>query len=149
MRHLADGLASLANPIGGPVDKVRVGLFRLKSLVGDTYGALQAPETSTMRQLQVTIPPPPPPPLPCAVSPLTSRTGPGIRSNGLPAPAPAQAAPVTAPASTCRTGSAHFPLFPAGVELHCSGCHDTLPRSVSAPSEPHSPQWLPELCEAA
>ena len=72
MRHLADGLASLANPIGGPVDKVRVGLFRLKSLVGDTYAALQAPETSTMRQLQVTALPLPPPPAPCAMCSLTS-----------------------------------------------------------------------------
>ncbi len=33
--------------------QVRVGLFRLKSLAGGTYDALSAPETSTMKQLQV------------------------------------------------------------------------------------------------
>lgn len=75
VRHLADGLASLANPIGGPVDKVRVGLFRLKSLGGDTYKALQAPETSTIRQLQVTAPPQPPQPPPYAMCSLTSTRG--------------------------------------------------------------------------
>lgn len=33
--------------------QVRVGLFRLKSLAGGTYDALSAPETSTLKQLQV------------------------------------------------------------------------------------------------
>lgn len=33
--------------------QVRVGLFRLKALAGDTYDALTAPETSTLQQLQV------------------------------------------------------------------------------------------------
>ncbi len=28
LRHFADGLASLGNPVGSPVDKVLVGLFR-------------------------------------------------------------------------------------------------------------------------
>jgi len=52
VRHLTDGVASLVNPIGGPIDKIRVGLFRLKSLAGGTYDFLRAPETSTLQQLQ-------------------------------------------------------------------------------------------------
>jgi phytoene dehydrogenase-like protein len=33
-RHLADGLASLFNPIGSVLDKIRVGVFRVKSVLG-------------------------------------------------------------------------------------------------------------------
>lgn len=55
VRHLTDGVASLLNPIGGPIDKIRVGLFRLKSLLGGTYDFLRAPETSTLQQLRVHV----------------------------------------------------------------------------------------------
>lgn len=52
-RHLADGLGSLGNPIGSPLDKLRVGLFRLKSLLGSLDDLLAAPETTTLQRLQV------------------------------------------------------------------------------------------------
>lgn len=52
-RHPADGLASLANPIGSPQDKLLVGLFRLKSLLGSVDELLKAPETSIEQRLQV------------------------------------------------------------------------------------------------
>ena len=55
LRHLWDGLASLANPIGSPLDKINVGLFRLKALLGDTYGILSRPETTTLQRLQVSV----------------------------------------------------------------------------------------------
>ncbi|EFN56940.1 hypothetical protein CHLNCDRAFT_143480 [Chlorella variabilis] len=52
LRHPADGLASLANPIGSPQDKLLVGLFRLKSLLGSVDELLKAPETSIEQRLQ-------------------------------------------------------------------------------------------------
>ncbi|KAL4854581.1 4-substituted benzoates-glutamate ligase [Chlorella vulgaris] len=52
VRHLADGLASLGNPIGSPVDKLLVGLFRLKSLLGSVDDLLRAPETTIEQRLQ-------------------------------------------------------------------------------------------------
>jgi hypothetical protein len=52
-RHLADGLASLGNPIGSPVDKLLVGLFRLKTLLGSVDDLLRAPETTIEQRLQV------------------------------------------------------------------------------------------------
>ena len=52
-RHLADGLGSLGNPIGSPGDKIKVGLFRLKSLLGSLDDLLAAPETTIYRRLKV------------------------------------------------------------------------------------------------
>ncbi|KAL4435625.1 hypothetical protein ABPG77_002588 [Micractinium sp. CCAP 211/92] len=51
-RHLVDGLASLGNPIGSAGDKVLVGAFRLKSLLGSVDDLLRAPETTTLQRLQ-------------------------------------------------------------------------------------------------
>ncbi len=52
-RHLSDGIASLGNPIGSPVDKVLVGVFRAKSLLGSLDDLLREPETTTMERLRV------------------------------------------------------------------------------------------------
>lgn len=52
-RHLADGLGSLGNPIGTPTDKIKVGLFRLKSLLGSLDDLLAAPETTILQRLKV------------------------------------------------------------------------------------------------
>ena len=52
-RHLLDGLLSLGNPVGSPVDKVRVGLYRIKVLLRSWEDVLSAPETSTMQRLKV------------------------------------------------------------------------------------------------
>lgn len=52
VRHLVDGLASLGNPIGSAADKVMVGMFRLKSLLGSVDDLLRAPETTTLQRLQ-------------------------------------------------------------------------------------------------
>ena len=53
-RHLADGLASLANPVGTPGDKLRVGLLRLRSLLASGEGLLAAEEeTTTLERLRV------------------------------------------------------------------------------------------------
>ena len=57
LRHLWDGLASLGNPIGSPLDKLNVGIFRLKALLGDTYDLLSRPETTTMQRLRVRLNP--------------------------------------------------------------------------------------------
>lgn len=51
-RHLVDGLLSLANPIGSVKDKILVGWFRVKSLVGSSDEIMRAPETSTLQKLQ-------------------------------------------------------------------------------------------------
>ncbi|KAL4425251.1 hypothetical protein ABPG75_009267 [Micractinium tetrahymenae] len=51
-RHLADGLGSLGNPIGSVGDKLLVGVFRLKSLLGSVDDLLRAPEMSTLQRLQ-------------------------------------------------------------------------------------------------
>ena len=53
LRHFWDGIGSLTNPIGSPVDKINVGIFRLRALLGDTYDILSRPETTTMQRLQV------------------------------------------------------------------------------------------------
>ena len=50
-----DGVASLANPIGSPLDKVLVGLFRAKSLTGSLEDLMAEPETTTMQRLQVRV----------------------------------------------------------------------------------------------
>lgn len=145
MRHLADGLASLANPIGSPVDKVRVGLFRLKSLGGDTYKALQAPETSTIRQLQVTAPTQPPQPPPYAMCSLTSTRGGEFAPSDRPHPL----------RMLLVRGSCfhmHFRVCPFSVvscwslELHCSGCHNTLrARAKCRPSPVRLITYLPHF----
>ena len=53
MRHLVDSLGTLPNPIGSPVDKLRVGLFRLKSTLGTLDDILTARETTTAQKLMV------------------------------------------------------------------------------------------------
>lgn len=53
LRHPLDGLASLTNPIGSVVDKVRVGLFRLRCLLGSLDALLAAPEVTTLEKLRV------------------------------------------------------------------------------------------------
>lgn len=52
VRHVFDGLGSLTNPIGSVGDKLLVGLFRLKSLLGSVDDLLKAPEMSTLQRLQ-------------------------------------------------------------------------------------------------
>jgi phytoene dehydrogenase-like protein len=51
-RHLPDALASLPNAVGTPEDKLRVGLFRLKSLLGTVDEGLQAPEMTILERLR-------------------------------------------------------------------------------------------------
>ena len=53
LRHPLDGLGSLPNPIGTPLDKLRVGLFRVKSLLGSLEDQLRQPEMSIQQRLQV------------------------------------------------------------------------------------------------
>lgn len=48
-----DGLGSLGNPIGSPADKIKVGIFRLKSLLGSLDDLLAAPETTILQRLKV------------------------------------------------------------------------------------------------
>ncbi|GIL82041.1 hypothetical protein Vretimale_1587 [Volvox reticuliferus] len=52
LRHFADGLASLPNPVGTPLDKVMVGVFRLKSLLGSVEELLARPETTIAERLK-------------------------------------------------------------------------------------------------
>ena len=54
-RHLADGVQSLVdgNPIGSVVDKVRVGVFRMRTLLGSLEDLLARPETTTLERLRV------------------------------------------------------------------------------------------------
>jgi len=52
LRHLVDGLASIPNPVGSPADKINVGLFRLKSLLGSVDDIFKAPETTILKRLQ-------------------------------------------------------------------------------------------------
>lgn len=54
-RHLVDGLGSLGNPIGTPGDKIKVGIFRLKSLLGSLDDLLAAPETTILQRLKVRL----------------------------------------------------------------------------------------------
>lgn len=54
-RHLVDGLASLFNPIGSVIDKLRVGVFRVKSVLGYASNdeILREPnETTTLVRLR-------------------------------------------------------------------------------------------------
>lgn len=52
LRHFADGLASLGNPVGSPVDKVLVGVFRLRCLLGTVDEMFARPETTTLERLK-------------------------------------------------------------------------------------------------
>lgn len=53
LRHFVDGLLSLGNPIGSVGDKVNVGVFRLKSLLGSIEDIYAQPETSIQQRLKV------------------------------------------------------------------------------------------------
>ena len=53
LRHFADGIGSLPNPVGSPIDKALVGLFRLKCLLKTPDDIFQGPETSTYSRLKV------------------------------------------------------------------------------------------------
>ena len=55
LRHLVDGLLSLPNPVGSPLDKVNVGLFRLKALLGSVDDLWAAPETTILERLKVCL----------------------------------------------------------------------------------------------
>eukprot|EP00798_Chlamydomonas_sp_ICE-L_P027169 gene27169-2409_t len=52
LRHLVDGLMSLTNPIGSVGDKVNVGIFRLRCLLGTADELLQKEETTTIGKLK-------------------------------------------------------------------------------------------------
>lgn len=52
LRHFVDGLMSLTNPIGSVGDKVNVGIFRLKSLIGSLEDVFRRPETTTEERLK-------------------------------------------------------------------------------------------------
>ena len=54
-RHFGDGVASLPNPVGTPLDKALVGLFRLRMLLRSPAQILAGPETSTLARLQVRL----------------------------------------------------------------------------------------------
>jgi phytoene dehydrogenase-like protein len=47
-----DGLLSLTNPVGSVADKINVGVFRLKSLLGTWDELLQRPETTIEARLR-------------------------------------------------------------------------------------------------
>ena len=53
LRHPLDGVQSLFNSTGTIGDKVNVGAFRLKSLLGSLEDLLQRDETTTMERLKV------------------------------------------------------------------------------------------------
>ena len=53
LRHLVDGLQSLPNPVGSPLDKVNVGVFRLKTLLSSFEATLAKEETTTLQRLRV------------------------------------------------------------------------------------------------
>lgn len=57
LRHPLDGVQSLFNPTGTVGDKVNVGAFRLKSLLGSLEDLLQRDETTTMERLKVGLQP--------------------------------------------------------------------------------------------
>eukprot|EP00882_Tetradesmus_deserticola_P030382 GHRQ01034105.1.p1 GENE.GHRQ01034105.1~~GHRQ01034105.1.p1 ORF type:complete len:206 (+),score=38.72 GHRQ01034105.1:308-925(+) len=56
LRHFVDGLMSLSNPIGSVGDKVNVGLFRLKALLGPLDAIFDKPETTIVERLRVRKP---------------------------------------------------------------------------------------------
>jgi len=51
-RHLFDGLGSLTNPIGSPIDKLLVGVYRTATLLTSVEDTLKAPETTIMECLK-------------------------------------------------------------------------------------------------
>lgn len=53
LRHFTDGVASLPNPVGSIGDKVNVGLFRFKCLLGSVEDIFSRPETTTAQKLKV------------------------------------------------------------------------------------------------
>lgn len=53
LRHFVDGLMSLTNPIGSVVDKINVGVFRIKSLMGPLDEVFEKPETTIVDKLRV------------------------------------------------------------------------------------------------
>ena len=55
-RHFGDGVASVPNPVGTPLDKVLVGLFRLRSLLKSPEQIFAGAETSTLARLQARAP---------------------------------------------------------------------------------------------
>ena len=56
LRHLLDGLQSLPNPVGSPLDKVNVGRFRTQTLLSSFQGILAKDETTTLARLRVSYP---------------------------------------------------------------------------------------------
>eukprot|EP00878_Enallax_costatus_P001897 GHUV01002057.1.p1 GENE.GHUV01002057.1~~GHUV01002057.1.p1 ORF type:complete len:492 (+),score=106.65 GHUV01002057.1:377-1852(+) len=52
LRHFLDGILSLTNPIGSVADKINVGVFRLKSLIGPLDAIFQKPETTIYERLR-------------------------------------------------------------------------------------------------
>eukprot|EP00877_Chromochloris_zofingiensis_P002485 jgi/Chrzof1/12237/Cz06g26180.t1 len=52
LRHFTDGVASLPNPVGSIGDKVNVGLFRFKCLLGSVEDIFSRPETTTAQKLK-------------------------------------------------------------------------------------------------
>lgn len=55
LRHFTDGVGSLFNPIGSPLDKINVGLFRTKTLLSSFQATLQKDETSISERLRVSF----------------------------------------------------------------------------------------------
>jgi len=53
LRHFVDGVMSLTNPIGSVFDKVNVGVFRLKSLLGSLDDIFTQPEVTIEARLKV------------------------------------------------------------------------------------------------
>lgn len=52
LRHLLDGLQSLTNPVGSPLDKINVGVFRTRTLLSSFQGILAKEETTTLARLR-------------------------------------------------------------------------------------------------
>ena len=52
-RHLVDSVGTLLNPVGTVVDKLRVGLFRLKVLTKTQEDIDSASQTTTLQYLRV------------------------------------------------------------------------------------------------
>lgn len=53
LRHFTDGIQSLLNPIGSPLDKINVGVFRTLTLLSSFQSLLAKDETTTLQRLQV------------------------------------------------------------------------------------------------
>lgn len=53
LRHLIDGLRSLPNPIGSPIDKLNVGIFRTRTLLSSFADIMAKDETTTEERLRV------------------------------------------------------------------------------------------------